>query len=190
MFGRRLIIFLLLSLMAMCSGCGSKNDESGTEQVAKNRFTQGKEHTMELKSPAFEHGGNIPSEYTCDGKNVSPPLVIEGTPKEAESLALVMDDPDAPGSTFDHWLVWNIAPDTEEVSEAEQPEGVGGENDFGNLDYGGPCPPSGTHSYQFKIYALDTELELEEGSTKSELEQAIEGHVLAKDLLIGNYSRQ
>lgn len=145
---------------------------------------------MELKSPVFENDGNIPAEYTCDGEDISPPLLIDGVPDDAESLALVMDDPDAPGSTFDHWIVWNMAPDTGEVPEGAEPVGVGGKNDFGDLGYGGPCPPPGTHSYRFKLYALDIELELEEGSTKSELERVMDGHILAKVELVGNYSRQ
>ncbi|MFP4177116.1 MAG: YbhB/YbcL family Raf kinase inhibitor-like protein [Candidatus Brocadiia bacterium] len=144
---------------------------------------------MQLKSEAFENGERIPSRYTCDGKNVSPPLRIEDVPEEAESVALVMDDPDAPGGTFDHWLVWNIDPATTEIPEGEAPEGVSGKNDFGDLSYGGPCPPSGTHSYRFKIYALDRTLDLAEGSTKGQLQQAMRGHVLEEHLLEGDYSR-
>lgn len=144
---------------------------------------------MQLKSEAFENGERIPSRYTCDGKNVSPPLRIEDVPEEAESVALVMDDPDAPGGTFDHWLVWNIDPATTEIREGEAPEGVSGKNDFGDLSYGGPCPPSGTHSYRFKIYALDRTLDLAEGSTKGQLQQAMRGHVLEEHLLEGDYSR-
>ncbi|MFW6189289.1 MAG: YbhB/YbcL family Raf kinase inhibitor-like protein [Planctomycetota bacterium] len=144
---------------------------------------------MELRSSAFENGGNIPSRYTCDGADVSPPLVISGVPNGADSLALVMDDPDAPGGTFDHWLVWNIPPETGEIPEGTEPQGVEGRTDFNKLVYGGPCPPSGTHTYRFRLYALDDVLDLKEGAGKAELQAAMEGHVLADALLEGDYSR-
>ena len=145
---------------------------------------------MKLTSPEFKDGGNIPSAYTCDGKNVSPTLEISDVPAGTESLALVVDDPDAPGQTFDHWIVWNIPPEVAQIPEGEQPQGVPGENDFGDLNYGGPCPPSGMHTYRFKIYALDIVLNLDRGSSKQDLERAMEGHILGKDLLEGNYSRR
>ncbi|MFO8009120.1 MAG: YbhB/YbcL family Raf kinase inhibitor-like protein [Candidatus Brocadiia bacterium] len=145
---------------------------------------------MRLSSPAFDDGGSIPSVHTCDGQNTSPPLHFHDVPEEAEALALVMDDPDAPGGTFDHWLVWNIPPETTEIPEGREPEGVQGRTDFGKMGYGGPCPPSGTHTYRFKLYALDAELDLREGSGKGRLEQAMEGHVLAEALLEGNYTRR
>jgi len=145
---------------------------------------------MELTSRAFENGGWIPSKYTCDGENISPPLEITGVPAGAQSLALVMDDPDAPMGTFDHWVVWNIAPDTSRIEEGEQPEGVPGRSSFGRLDYGGPCPPSGTHTYRFKLYALDTRLDLRRGASKAELERAMEGHIIEQALLEGKYSRK
>ncbi len=144
---------------------------------------------MELRSSAFQDGGRIPARYTCDGEDVSPPLDIRRAPDGVMSFALVMDDPDAPMGTFDHWIVWNIPPDTEKIGEGQQPEGVPGRNNFKTLQYGGPCPPSGTHTYRFKLYALDCELELEKGSSKTELETATEGHVLAQTVLRGDYSR-
>lgn len=144
---------------------------------------------MQLKSSAFADGGSIPSKYTCDGQDISPPLQVSGVPDGAESLALVMDDPDAPTGTFDHWLVWNIPPDTTDIPEDTEPEGVQGRTDFGNLGYGGPCPPSGTHTYRFKLYALDARLDLAEGARKANLESAMEGHILAQAGLNGNYSR-
>ena len=145
---------------------------------------------MELKSPAFEHGGKVPSRHTCDGADVSPALQISGVPQGAAALALVMDDPDAPGGTFDHWLVWNIPPDTAEVPEGTEPQGVQGRTGFGQLGYGGPCPPGGTHRYRFKLYALDGRLELKAGASKARLEEAMEGHVMAEALLQGTYTRQ
>ncbi|MCD6415403.1 MAG: YbhB/YbcL family Raf kinase inhibitor-like protein [Planctomycetes bacterium] len=144
---------------------------------------------MELRSAAFEHGGRIPFRYTCDGANVSPPLEISDVPETAAALALVMDDPDAPGGTFDHWLVWNIPPDTTSIPEDSEPEGVQGKTDFGRRGYGGPCPPDGTHTYRFKLYALDQELSLPQGARKSALEEAMTGHVLAQTLLAGVYTR-
>ncbi|MHC4480132.1 MAG: YbhB/YbcL family Raf kinase inhibitor-like protein [Planctomycetota bacterium] len=144
---------------------------------------------MKLSSAAFEDGGQMPLRYTCDGADASPPLEIEDVPEEAVTLALVMDDPDAPGGTFDHWVVWNIPAETTCIAEGTEPEGVQGRTDFGRLGYGGPCPPGGTHRYMFKLYALDRELDLSEGARKSELEAAMEGHVVAEALLQGSYRR-
>jgi len=145
---------------------------------------------MKLKSSAFEHGGMIPSAYTCDGRDVSPPLEVTDVPPGTASLALVMDDPDAPGGTFDHWIVWNIPPETRVFPEGTEPSGVQGRTDFGKLGYGGPCPPSGVHRYMFRLYALDTKLDLPEGSRKADVLKAMQGHVLAEALLQGNYSRK
>ncbi len=144
---------------------------------------------MKLTSPAFEHGGEIPSLFTCDGSDISPPLEISDVPKGTASLALVMDDPDAPGGTFDHWVVWNIPPGTGRIASGSEPQGVQGRTDFGRMGYGGPCPPSGTHRYVFKLYALDTKLGLGRGSRKDDLEAAMRGHVLAEALLEGSYRR-
>jgi Raf kinase inhibitor-like YbhB/YbcL family protein len=145
---------------------------------------------MELKSPAFENGGKIPSRFTCDGADVSPALEISGVPEGTATLALVMDDPDAPGGTFDHWLVWNIPPQTASIPEGTEPQGVQGRTGFGKPGYGGPCPPGGTHRYRFKLYALDQALDLKAGSRKAQLEGAMKGHVLAEALLQGTYARQ
>jgi len=144
---------------------------------------------LKIESPAFENEGYIPSKYTCDGLNVSPRLVFSDVPPGAVSLALVMDDPDAPMGTFDHWVVWNIPPETRVVEEGEEPEGVQGKTGFGRQGYGGPCPPSGVHRYYFKLYALDVRLDLRRGSSKRELERAMEGHILAKAVLMGRYAR-
>lgn len=124
---------------------------------------------LTLKSPEFENEGQIPEKYTCDGEGISPTLWIRGVPENCESLVLIMDDPDAPGGTFDHWIVWNISPKIEKIEEGQEPEGPHGKNDFGNLEYGGPCPPSGTHRYRIKLYALDSKIELPEGSSKKEV---------------------
>ena len=145
---------------------------------------------MKLTSSAFKDGGNIPSRYTCDGDDISPPLQISDVPEKAEMLALVMDDPDAPMGTFDHWLVWNIPKDTTEIKEGVEPEGIQGRTDFGKIGYGGPCPPSGTHTYRFKLYALSKRLDLEEGARKSQLEEAMKGYIIEEVVLRGKYSRR
>ncbi len=144
---------------------------------------------MELRSLAFEHGGEIPSLFTCDGSDISPPLQIGDVPEGTASLALVMDDPDAPGGTFDHWVVWNIPAQTTEIASGTEPQGVEGRTDFGRMGYGGPCPPSGTHRYMFKLYALDTVLDLARNARKDDLEAAMQGHILAEALLEGKYRR-
>lgn len=144
---------------------------------------------LTLKSPSFEREESIPEKYTCDGKNLSPPLEIKGVPEEAGSLALVLDDPDAPGQIFDHWVLWNIDPEVCKIEEGKSPECVKGKNDFGKLEYGGPCPPSGTHRYRFKLYALESKIDLPPGSSKEELEEEIEGRTLDKTKLVGFYSK-
>ena len=142
---------------------------------------------MKLTSPEFEHKGVIPSKFTCQGGDVNPALIIEGLPGGAKSLALIMDDPDAPMGMWVHWVVYNI-PVIAKIEENSIP-GTQGNNDFGRENYGGPCPPSGTHRYFFKIYALDTQLNLPEGISKEDLEKAMQGHILDKAELIGLYKK-
>ncbi|MFP4011007.1 MAG: YbhB/YbcL family Raf kinase inhibitor-like protein [Spirochaetaceae bacterium] len=142
---------------------------------------------MHITSPAFEHNGRIPAKYTCNGQNVSPALVIEDIPPGTERLAIIVDDPDAPGKTFLHWLMWDIAP-TIEIPENTAP-GTQGRTDFGKSEYGGPCPPSGTHRYFFRVYALSTKLGLSEGSSRADVEKAMKVNVLAEAELIGLYSQ-
>ena len=143
---------------------------------------------MELTSSAFRHETRIPSKYTCDGDNVSPPLVVSEVPAGTETLALVVDDPDAPSGTWDHWIAYDI-PVTDEISEGVTALGTGGRNSWGRSGYGGPCPPSGTHRYFFTVYALDAELGLEPGAKKQALLEAMEGHVIAEATLLGRYGR-
>jgi Raf kinase inhibitor-like YbhB/YbcL family protein len=145
---------------------------------------------MKITSSAFQQGGNIPSKFSCDGANTSPPLQISDVPSGAKSLVLVVDDPDAPSGLFTHWTVWNIPPQTSTVAEGSTPKGVQGTNDFGRSGYGGPCPPSGTHRYYFKILALDRELDLPSGAKRSQLDAAMKGHVIAQGELMGRYSRK
>jgi hypothetical protein len=151
---------------------------------------------MQLTSPAFEPGATIPQRHTGDGKDVSPSLRWSGAPAGTKSFALICDDPDAPRGTWVHWVLFNLPADQAELAEGvpatpELPGGAKqGKNDFGNHGYGGPAPPRGKpHRYIFKLYALDTVLELPAGATKQQLEQAMKGHVLAQGQLMGTYSR-
>ena len=146
--------------------------------------------TMKITSSAFHEGGDIPSKFTCDGSDTSPPLQITGIPSEAKSLVLIADDPDAPGGLFTHWLVWNIPPQTSSIAEGSAPKGVQGANDFGKSGYRGPCPPPGRHRYSFKIFALDRELELRSGAKRSQVDAAMKGHVIAQGELVGRYARK
>jgi hypothetical protein len=142
---------------------------------------------MHVSSPDFEPGALIPKKCTCDGADINPTLIIEKIPAETKSLALIVDDPDAPLGTWVHWVVYNI-PVVSRIEENSIP-GTQGINDFNRKEYGGPCPPSGTHRYFFKIYALDTELALGEEVDKNALEEAMQGHILDKAELIGRYTR-
>jgi Raf kinase inhibitor-like YbhB/YbcL family protein len=145
---------------------------------------------MELTSPAFKNGGRIPEKYSCSGEGFSPPLEIRGVPAKAKSLALVVDDPDAPSGTFVHWLAWNIAPKTREIKEAALGIGVEGVTDAGEIGYTPPCPPGGSvHTYRFRIYALDAVPGLMAGANASALETAMKGHVLAQAELDGKFGR-
>lgn len=147
--------------------------------------------SISVTTPAFQAGGDVAAKFTCNGANVNPELKINGVPNEAKSLVLIVDDPDAPRGLFTHWIVWNIDPKTTRVAENSAPTaGVQGINDFGKRNYGGPCPPSGTHRYFFKIFALDTKLELKPGARRAELDAAMRGHILAQGELMGRYSHK
>jgi len=146
---------------------------------------------LSITSPAFSHQGMIPSKHTCDGADVNPPLSFASIPEKSKSLALIVDDPDAPMGTWVHWVAWNIGPGIKEIPENSVPQGtLQGTNDFKKQSYGGPCPPSGTHRYFFKLYALDASLPLKAGATKAQLEEAMKGHVLAQAELVGLYRRK
>jgi len=151
--------------------------------------------TLQITSTAFSEGGMIPKPYTCDGTDVSPDLSWTGVPEDTKSLALICDDPDAPVGTWVHWVLFNIPAGekgipAEVAPEATLPNGAKhGSNDFRRLGYGGPCPPGGTHRYFFKLYALDTVLSLGSGATKAQVEEAMQGHILAETQLMGNYKR-
>ena len=144
---------------------------------------------MKLESSAFLYGKPIPERYTCDGEDISPPLFISKVPSGCKSLALIVEDPDAPVGVFDHWIVWNLHPKTNDLAE-EISLPHEGENGFGTIGWRGPCPPKGhPHRYFFKLFALDTMLELEGGSTKESLEMAMKGHILEETDLMGTYQR-
>lgn len=149
---------------------------------------------MNLTSPDFEDGGMLPRRYTCDGKGIPPPLIIAGVPERAASLVLIVDDPDAPGGLFTHWIVWNMPTTTPYIAHLEDepalPAGaIEGMTDFGSRGYGGPCPPSGIHRYIFHLYALDTTLDLPNDAERADLDKAIEKHIIEKAELMGRYSR-
>jgi len=161
---RLIVAVIILLLMASCS------TKSGVD-------------SMRIISSDFSNEQFIPSKFTCDGEDVPPHIAFEDVPEGTKSLALIMDDPDAP-STFVHWVVWNIPP-SQNIDE-----GVQGITDYGRIGYGGPCPPSGVHRYFFKAYALSEKLDLEEGSDKEELLAAMENYILAKAELMGKYQKQ
>jgi Raf kinase inhibitor-like YbhB/YbcL family protein len=146
---------------------------------------------MKISSSAFRQGGSIPSKFSCDGADTSPALRIEQIPSETKSLSLIADDPDAPSGLFTHWIAWNIDPKTSEIAEGSAPpSAMQGQNDFGKSGYGGPCPPTGTHRYFFKIFALDRRLDLPADAKRGQLDAAMKGHVLAQGELMGRYSRK
>ena len=146
---------------------------------------------LTITSSAFVHKTAIPARYTCDGRDINPPLNIDAVPDGTMSLALIVDDPDAPVGTWVHWVAWNIPPQTREIKESSFPAGaVQGLNDWKRNSYGGPCPPFGTHRYFFKLYALDTTLVLAPPTTKADLVRAMTGRIIAQGELMGTYRRR
>jgi len=151
--------------------------------------------SLKITSTAFGEGEMIPRKHTCDGRDVSPPLAWTGVPAGAKSLALIADDPDAPMGTWVHWVAFNLPLGIGGLAEATPADaelkggGRQGKNDFRKTGYGGPCPPSGTHRYFFKLFALDTSLDLPQSAGKAELEKAMKGHILAEARLMGRYTR-
>ena len=172
-----LMCILLLSIIFIAA-CAQTQEQEEVEEMK----------SLKVTSNVFKNNEMIPSKYTCDGSDINPPLNIEGIPKETKSLVLIMDDPDAPMKTWVHWIVWNIPAKT--TIEENSVSGMEGLNDFKRKSYGGPCPPSGTHRYFFKVYALDTTLYLGANSKKEDLEKAMQGHILAKGELVGLYKRE
>jgi Raf kinase inhibitor-like YbhB/YbcL family protein len=181
---RKLIVSLLsiIILLGTTSACATDDDQNVQESVG--------EMTITLTSSAFAEGETIPKKYSCDGDNVSPPLSWSDLPDGTMSLALIMDDPDAPAGTWVHWVLYNIPADQNGLIEGVRGVGIEGKNTSGKQSYGGPCPPRGpAHRYFFKIYALDTILDLDTGATKADLERAMQGHILAQGELMGKFQR-
>jgi Raf kinase inhibitor-like YbhB/YbcL family protein len=179
--GRWITLLLLVALTGLpYPGKGKGKGKEGVRMVQ-----------IDLTSPAFHGGGAIPGTYTCDGRDVNPPLVIGPAPAGTRTLALLVDDPAGPVGIWVHWVLWNISPETREIHENSVPSGARqGRNDWHRAGYGGPCPPSGTHRYFFKLYALDTLLNLGPTTTKAELERSMQGHILGRGELMGTYRKR
>ncbi|HIH94243.1 TPA: YbhB/YbcL family Raf kinase inhibitor-like protein [Methanosarcina acetivorans] len=188
--GAVFLVFLLAGVL-LISGC-VKNERAETpadEQSETSNTGKGDENMdiqiIKVFSSAFESNGTIPRKYTCNGENINPPLEFTDIPEGTESLVLIMDDPDAPMNPFTHWIVWNIEP-VAKIEEDSIP-GIEGINNFREIGYGGPCPPSGTHRFFFRVYALDRQLELKAGAGRKELESEMIGHIIAEGELMGKY---
>ena len=177
---KKVSLFLVLIIAMLCLGCSAQL--TGQRLISKGG-------NMKITSE-FEHNGNIPSVYTCDGQDLAPVLTISEVPASTQELVLIVDDPDAPMGTWVHWLLYNLPANTSTIDNKNLPvEAKQGMTDFGRASWGGPCPPSGTHRYFFKLYALDKKLDLPSGVKKSDLEKALNGHVIEQTELIGLYKR-
>jgi Raf kinase inhibitor-like YbhB/YbcL family protein len=187
-------VSLILLLIMFAAGC-AKQPAAPARDAARTSTPQSTAPVFKLISSAFKDGDPIPRQYTCSGVNVSPPLEWSDVPKTAKTLAIIADDPDAPAGTWVHWVVYNLPADTmgivENLPQDENLKGGGfqGKNDFEKIGYGGPCPPSGTHRYYFRIYALDGDLPLKAGVTKTDVEKAMDGHILGQTQLMGTYKK-
>lgn len=200
---RTILVLIIIGVIAIVYFLGTPEKDS-IETIALRES-----QNMKITSPAFKHNEFIPKKYTCDGEDINPPLEISGVPPEAKSLALIVDDPDAPVGLWVHWTIWNIDPETNDIPEGGLPNGISlgdvalgpqeGTTDFGRPGYGGPCPPfnpdssvgAGTHRYFFKIYALNEAIpDLDSKARKTNIEKAMEGHILNKSEFIGLYSRK
>lgn len=192
MYRRRSTLLGILGLLAGCGGVGTDTVAPTTESANPVLGDVVQIGDLSLTSPAFEAGGRIPAKYGHARQNVNPPLTISGTPNGAESLTLVMDDPDAvdpAGKVWLHWLVWNIPPQRAEIPEGWNPtDATEGVNDFGERGYGGPDPPDDIHAYRFKLFALDTKLDLNADATKKGIGRAMDDHVIAQTQLEGTYA--
>jgi Raf kinase inhibitor-like YbhB/YbcL family protein len=186
--------FGMLLLIMLATGCAQPVSPT-LEPTANASAGGGSEMAFDIQSEVFDHEDAIPARYTCDGDDISPPLSWADPPDGTESFALISDDPDAPAGTWVHWVVYNLPADTRSLApgimgDADLPgEAQHGQNSWRRRDYGGPCPPGGTHRYFFKLYALDTTLDLTAAS-KQQLLDAMAGHILAQAELMGTYSRQ
>jgi Raf kinase inhibitor-like YbhB/YbcL family protein len=184
---------LALLMTPVLLGCGTRPQPSA--QMPTTSTAPEKTMSIQLTSVAFKEGQPIPRQYTCDGVNVSPPLEWAGVPKTAKTIAIIVDDPDAPAGTWVHWVLYNLPAENIGMvenlpaTETLKAGGFQGKNDFEKIGYGGPCPPSGTHRYFLKIYALDADLPLKAGATKAEVEKAMAGHIVGQGQLMGTYRR-
>ncbi|MEN6576984.1 MAG: YbhB/YbcL family Raf kinase inhibitor-like protein [Phycisphaerales bacterium] len=184
------VLSAMAALAITICGC-ERGREPGEVREERSR-----DMAISVSSSAFQEGGMIPAKYTCDGNDLSVPLKWVGAPEGTKSIALISDDPDAPVGTWVHWVMWNIPPAVCELAEGvpprpQLPDGSRqGVSDFGRPGYGGPCPPSGTHRYYFKVYALDTMLDLPNNARKHDMVKAMRGHILAEGQLMGKYSRR
>jgi len=181
----KITFVLLLTLLMVSMGCAPKQSGQNKRNEIKEVVNMEK---LVITSPAFESNSKIPVRYTCDGENINPELCVKDIPQQTKTLMIIVDDPDAPRGTWTHWIVWNIQP-IEIIKENSVP-GIEGINDFKKHSYGGPCPPSGTHRYFFRVYALDTKLNLNANAQKRDVEKAITGHILAQGELVGLYGRE
>jgi len=184
-------IFLIIALLVLLSGCISDQPEQEIQTDEKTIMKQ-----ISISSDAFNDGGSLPIEHTCDGEDRSPALSWDTIPAGTQSIALIVDDPDAPGKTWVHWVIYNIPASSTGLPAAVPKDSslddgsLQGKNDFGRIGYNGPCPPPGKpHKYFFRVYALDTALSLKSGAAKSQLEAAMSGHILAQGEMIGKYGR-
>ncbi len=183
-----LVVIIILGLLAY--GAFSYFSPK-TEKYLEKKLLQTKSFNMKLTSPAFEDNQIIPEQYTCNGDNINPSLIISETPENAQSLVLIVSDPDSPAGIFQHWIVYNIAPEINFIKKDSMPEeAIQLKNDFGVANYGGPCPGTGTHRYFFKIYALDQKLDLPVGAKLQDLEEKMNGHILDSGELVGLYSKK
>jgi Raf kinase inhibitor-like YbhB/YbcL family protein len=187
-----LVIFIILVILAVGGffiyKYSGQTKTTFSEPEANNQTNT--TTAMTISSPAFLDGQSIPKQYTCDGDGINPPLEFSGVPAEAKSLALLLEDPDAPGGTWIHWLMWNISPSTNQIAENSVPqEATQGQGSSGQNVYGAPCPPSGIHHYIFTVYALSSELSLPSYSTSTNLQSAMQDHIISQAQLTGLYGR-
>jgi len=182
--------------MLASSSCRNPTPRLSANQAINVNKDAGVNMQIKLSSTAFQDNDLIPAKYTCDGDNVSPPLAWSLIPPNTKSIVLIVDDPDAPSKTWVHWVLYDVPASVTQLAEAINPQpslpggGKNGKNDFNKSGYGGPCPPSGTHRYFFKIYALDSETGLQPGATKEELLRAMDDHVIGQAQLVGKYQRR
>ncbi len=192
--------FLIIAIIIIVIGVGGyfifsnfsikENPQPSTENITASPYQTNNDTNMKISSPAFENQQNILVKYTCDGANLNPPLEISGVPENAQSLVLIVDDPDAPSGTWTHWTLWNIDPQIAGIDENSFPPGaVQGKTSFGKSGWGGPCPPSGTHRYFFKLFALDAKLDLTGSVSVENLQAAMNPHIIESAELVGLYGR-